>query len=113
MVRQSSNDEGTATGSNRLGCIRGHEEPPPAVADNFFTADPSEYIDSQTVLPASESREQLNHFFDETTSTTPAENAELLHKESARAAETTGEPETFGETQVGKFLKKLFARTRH
>lgn len=110
MVRQSSNDEGSATGSNRLGCIRGHEEPAPVVAENIFTVDPSEYIDSSTVLPASESREQLNHFFEETTSTTPAENAELLHPGSVPATVAAGEPETFGETQVGKFLKKLFAK---
>lgn len=109
-VPASSNDEESAPGSSRSNCIRGHDEPAPVSADNFFTADPSEYIDSKTVLPASESREQLNHFFDETTSTTPAENAELLHQESTLATGVAGEPETFGETQVGKFLKKLFAK---
>lgn len=76
-------------------------------SSDFFTDAPSEYIDSSSILPASESREQLNHFFDETTSTTPAENAEILQQESARGK---GEPETFGETQVGKFLKNLFTR---
>jgi hypothetical protein len=76
-------------------------------SSDFFTDAPSEYIDSSSILPASESREQLNHFFDETTSTTPAENAEILQQESARGK---GEPETFGETQVGKFLKNLFSK---
>lgn len=76
-------------------------------SSDFFTNEPSEYIDSTSILPASESREQLNHFFDETTSTTPAENAEILQHESARSK---GEPETFGETPVGKFLKNLFSK---
>lgn len=76
-------------------------------SSDYFTDEPSEYIDSASILPPSESREQLNNFFDETTSTTPAENAEILQQESTRA---TGEPETFGETQVGKFLKNLFSK---
>lgn len=107
MSLESSKNEEAETGSDKFPNSEGHSGPTAVTADNFFTADPSEYIDSKTVLPTSESREKLNHFFDETTSKTPAENAELLRQESAHA---TGEPETFGETQVGKFLKNLFGK---
>lgn len=109
MVVQSNRDDGSRS---RPGCIRGHNEDSNnnETSGDFFENESSEYIDSTTILPASESREQLNHFFDETTSTTPAENAELLHQESSPAPVGKGEPETFGETQVGKFLKNLFAK---
>lgn len=81
--------------------------PRPDKEANSFFDDTDDYIDAKSILPESKSREQLNHFFEETTSTTPAENAEMLQQESARAK---GEPETFGETQVGKFLKNLFSK---
>ena len=107
-LSENSTNDGAAnsTGGNST---EGHNE---SAADHesardYFTDEPSEYIDSSSILPPSESREQLNNFFDETTSTTPAENAEILQHESARAK---GEPETFGETQVGKFLKSLFSK---
>jgi hypothetical protein len=105
MVAQSSRNWGS---SDRPGCIRGHEKNKNhETSSDFFADEESEYIDSSSILPASESREQLNHFFDETTSTTPAENAAILQHESAR---DKGEPETFGETKVGKFLKSLFSK---
>lgn len=105
MVAQSSRDWGTG---ERPGCIRGHNENKTnETSSDFFTNEPSEYIDSSSILPASKSREQLNHFFEETTTTTPAENAEILQHEGAR---DKGEPETFGETPVGKFLKNLFSK---
>lgn len=108
MVVQSSRDDWSES-NPRPGCIRGHDQDKTTdeSSSDYFTNEPSEYIDSSSILPASESREQLNHFFEETTSTTPAENAEILQNESARAK---GEPETFGETSVGKFLKKLFSK---
>lgn len=108
-MSMSENSENERTQfPSRHNCIRGHKEGKDAeTSSDYFTNEPSEYIDSSSILPASESREQLNHFFEETTSTTPAENAEILQNESARAK---GEPETFGETSVGKFLKKLFSK---
>lgn len=106
-LSESSKNTGIGASYNS-GDTKGHNESQNSEnPSDFFTDAPSEYIDSSTILPASESREQLNHFFDETTSTTPAENAEILQQESARGK---GEPETFGETQVGKFLKNLFSK---
>jgi hypothetical protein len=104
-LAESSKNEGT--GINYANGDTTEREKVHENSSDFFADAPSEYIDSSSILPASESREQLNHFFDETTSTTPAENAEILQQESAR---DKGEPETFGETQVGKFLKNLFTR---
>lgn len=101
--------EKSSIGGTEEHSVRGHNETREAndTSDDFFTNEPDEYIDSKNILPESKSREQLNHFFDETTSTTPAQNAAILQQESARAK---GEPETFGETQVGKFLKNLFSK---
>ena len=101
---ESSKNEGTAF-ENRGGS-EGHNLHEDET-DDFFTDEPDDYIDSTNILPDSESREQLNHFFDETTSTTPAKNAELLQQDNSRR---NGEPETFGETQVGKFFKNLFGK---
>lgn len=107
-LSENSKNEGVA---NSMGgnFAKGHNDDGTTspTSSDYFTDEPSEYIDSTSILPPSESREQLNNFFDETTSTTPAENAELLHQENARAK---GEPETFGETQVGRFLKNLFSK---
>jgi hypothetical protein len=102
LTTNSKNDE-PEIGSDRFYPAEGHvpaDQPPPP--SDFFASAPSEYIDSMSILPDSDSLEHLNDFFEETTSRTPAENADnLIHCENAHGA---GEPETFSESPVGNFI---------